>query len=215
MAEAAARRAIRPIPENVDIDPKMIPQAETRHQRPGAGKGITQGGDGPSDIADARSHKGIRPRCGPLRFTPDSHGIRARAHLIERSSSQNWLPASISLPAAATKQRPPIRAAEIGTRRCMCSPADRPLGRRPLTGATSCGFAAQHAGGGSRPRYPPTWQGQPALRRRKGCRQQGGSSCAWLCPVMSSWPGRRAVSALRTACSSRDDHHLGFVLAWS
>lgn len=24
---------------------------------------------------------------GPLRFTPDSHGIRARAHLIERSSS--------------------------------------------------------------------------------------------------------------------------------
>ncbi len=87
MAEAAPRRATRPIPENVDIDPKMIPQAETRHQRPGAGKGITQDGDGPSDIADARSRKGIRPRCGPLRFTPDSHGIRARAHLIERSSS--------------------------------------------------------------------------------------------------------------------------------
>jgi hypothetical protein len=55
MAEGAPRRAIRTIPEDVNIDPKMIPQAETRPQRPGAGKGITQEGDGPSDIADARS----------------------------------------------------------------------------------------------------------------------------------------------------------------
>ena len=61
MAEAAPRRAIRPITEDVDIDPKMIPQAETRHQKPGAGKGITPRWDGPSDIADARSHEGIRP----------------------------------------------------------------------------------------------------------------------------------------------------------
>jgi hypothetical protein len=60
MAEAAPRRAIRAIPENVDIDPKMIPQAETRHQRPGAGKGITQQGDGPSDIAS--SSAGLRVR---------------------------------------------------------------------------------------------------------------------------------------------------------